>query len=196
MAAYTQITSFNCPECRARLEPPATSATSCPRCRWKGSVWLFTPLAIQGEKAAQALPDDAVCAHHPSKRAVAVCQGTGDYICSLCAVELNGQTFSAQYLNRAGKEKFSKAFTRYLDRPDRLVSTYLTYSILLLPVALVMVPLAFLQFFKMRELRGKDLLYGRLVGPGRVVVLGIILAAFSLLAVIMIIAVVYSITRG
>jgi hypothetical protein len=196
MAAYTQITSFNCPECHTLLEPPAAPETSCPRCRWKGAVWLFTPLTIQAEKAAQALPDDATCAHHPGKQAVAICQGTGDYICSLCAVELNGQTFSAQYLNQAGKEKFSKAFARYLDRPDRLTRTYLAASILCWPGAPLLVPLAFVQFFKILALRKKDPLYKRLVGSGHMIVLAIILGCFSILVMILIIAVVYKVTRG
>jgi hypothetical protein len=196
MAAYTNITSFNCPECHTLLQPPAAPETSCPRCRWKGSVWLFTPLAIQAEKAAQALPDDAVCAHHPGKQAVAVCQGTGDYICSLCAVELNGQTFSAQYLNQAGKEKFSKAFSRYLPRPDRLIRNYLALSILIWPVAFLLIPLAYVQFFKMRAQREKDPLYERLVGSGHVAALAIILACFSIAVVIGIIVIVYSATRG
>jgi hypothetical protein len=196
MAAYTRITSFNCPECHTLLQPPAAPETSCPRCRWKGSVWLFSPLAVQAEKAAQALPDDAVCAHHPGKQAVAICQGTGDYICSLCAVELNGQTFSAQYLNQAGKEKLSNAFARYLERPDRAILTYLALSLLCVFPAPLLIPLACRQYFKMRALRRKDPLYQRLVGSARVAVITIVLLCFSILAVIGIIVFVHSVTRG
>src|SRR3712207_1092454 len=86
----TPVMLFACPSCRAPLDPPAPGRTLCPRCDWRGEAYLFTAKVLAVEAAEAALPDDATCAHHPRKRATAVCAGTGDYVCSLCAVELEG----------------------------------------------------------------------------------------------------------
>ena len=103
---------FSCPGCSNILDTVGQVRLRCPICKWVGDVYLFTPKVLDIEPAKLALPDDAACLHHPRKKAVAVCAGTGDYICSLCAVELNGQTYSANYLEGAGKQLAGSAFDR------------------------------------------------------------------------------------
>src|SRR5689334_5511439 len=125
MAQVDVITQFSCPRCDSVLSPPSQGATRCPGCGWKGEAYLFSPAAMEVQTAEHALPDDATCIHHPRKKAIAVCAGTGDYICSLCAVDLDGETFSAQYLGAAGKQKAGRAFERNLPRPDSQVVLYL-----------------------------------------------------------------------
>jgi len=131
-----------------------------------------------------AMPDDATCAHHPSKRASATCAGSGDYICPLCAVELNGQTFSAQYLESAGKQTAGKAFERYLDRPDRAASQAIILSFLFAGcffVGPIAVPYAIYQFFRMLKLRRSDPFYARLVTRRNTIALGLVLGLMTLL---------------
>ncbi|MEM7624138.1 MAG: hypothetical protein AAF333_00770 [Planctomycetota bacterium] len=66
------------------------------------------------------MPDDVSCAFHPGKRAVEVCDGTGSYICALCAVPVGDKTYSADFLNNDGLKKagMADAFSRNLPRPD------------------------------------------------------------------------------
>src|SRR5580658_2840979 len=98
------ITGFVCPRCGLALaaDKPAQPSIACTRCNWTGEAYHFWRLPADVTSAEAALPEDAVCIHHPRKKAVAVCAGTGDYVCSLCAIELNGQTYSAEYLNGPG----------------------------------------------------------------------------------------------
>ena len=91
MAVATPVTSFECPGCGEELAGEQGGRSRCPLCGWQGEAYLFRPLAVKVERAKEALPEDAVCAHHPTKQAVEVCAGTGDYICSLCAVKLEGK---------------------------------------------------------------------------------------------------------
>src|SRR5207248_2157926 len=106
-----------CPSCSREFQGPFLGSQACAFCGWIGEVYVFDPLPSTLDRAEQALPEDSVCMHHPSKKATAICAGTGDYICALCAVDLNGQTYSASYLGNAGKEKVGTAFDRYLERP-------------------------------------------------------------------------------
>lgn len=167
----------------AVLAPPASGYTRCPNCGWKGEAYLFTPAAVQAVAAELALPDDATCIHHPRKKAVAVCAGTGDYICSLCAVELKGQTYSAQYLEAGGKETVGKAFERTLPRPDSQIVLYYVLLILapyvnavMAALAFIWIPHAFFLYFKALRMRRTDPLFARVMGMGRVIVLPILLS--------------------
>lgn len=111
---------FRCPKCAVVLELNASGGfTTCPYCNWEGEVHLFEPAAPQIDAPANALPDHAVCTHHPTKRAVEICAGSGDYICSLCAIELEGRVYSADYVNRVGAGSLGQHFQRHLPRPER-----------------------------------------------------------------------------
>lgn len=165
---------FNCPGCSAELRAIAEDRTRCPSCGWRGKVFLFHPVDLGVREAEEALPDDATCANHPAKRAEAVCEGTGDYICALCAVELNGRTYSAQYLNRGGKEVLGSAFQRRLPRPDREASMYLVLGLLFYIFSIVLVPVGFYKCLRAFSLRKKDPLYREMVPAWRLTVLAVI----------------------
>jgi hypothetical protein len=145
--------------------------------------------------AEVALPEDATCIHHPRKKATTVCAGTGDYICSLCAVELHGQTYSAQYLATAGKALASKAFDRYLPRPDSRVA--LALLLLFIPglnyLFFLWIPYGFYNLVQAWRLRKQDDLFRRLVGSGRLVWLGILLSLISLVLAVIAVAVIIAI---
>jgi len=84
----------------------------------------------------------AVCAHHPDFRAVAICEGSGDFVCALCAAEVGGHPYSVQFLEKAGPDFFDKKFRRALPRPDRKARQWVFIMFLvfppLLPVAVIM----------------------------------------------------------
>ena len=158
----------------------------CPRCSWLGDVYSFSPRLLEVEEAVAALPEDATCLHHPRKKAVAVCAGTGDYVCALCAIELNGQTFSAEYLNGAGKDMAGKAFDRTLPRPDSQILLYMLLcfvpyvNIIFLAFAFIWIPHAVYLYFKLFRLRRENEVLRRVVGRGRIITIGILLGLFSL----------------
>lgn len=172
MPQPVEIVQCPCPTCSSMLTPPYPGGgrVVCPQCRWTGEIYLFKRFPLDTAAAESALPEDATCIHHPTKKATAICAGSGDYICSLCAVEVNGETFSAEYLNKAGKAKFGKAFDRYLPRPDSVI--YLLAITILIPgvdyvtfpLACVWIPYAFFLYFKALRMRRENDLF-RIVMP-------------------------------
>jgi hypothetical protein len=193
------VRSCRCPGCSAILAPPAPGRVMCPNCRWSGEVYFFNPRQLSVQAAEAALPEDATCATHPRKRATAVCAGTGNYICSLCAVELGGQVYSAEYLSAGGKEKAAKAFDRNLPRPDNYITTYLFclfipyINFILIPFAFIWIPHAFFLYFKSLRLRRENPLFARLMSKRRVVVLPILLSLVAVLWVVGVVGLTYAI---
>lgn len=202
MAAATDITLVRCPTCTVPVTPAESNGAYCVHCGWKGRALLFQPLAPRVEEAQEAFPDDAVCAHHPSKRAVAVCAGSGDYICSLCAIEIDGKTYSAQYLETVGKSKAGKVFDRYLDRPDRAVVLYM--GLCFLPYVNffwmlgmpVWIPLGYAKLFKANRIRQEDPLFAHVVAPLRLVVLGLLLTFFAAVLILMVVGIAIAIVNA
>jgi hypothetical protein len=190
-----------CPGCAQLLEIGRDGPVECPVCHWRGETYVFNPLPVTVEAAQRALPQDAVCLHHPTKKAVAVCAGTGDYICALCAIDLNGQVYSASYLGGAGKDKVGKSFELYLERPDARIATLLKLSFVpvlnyvVLPMSLFWIPYCFYLYAKALRLRGTNPLYARVFGTVSVIVLPLLLSLFALGWVVAIFAIVWSVVR-
>ena len=191
MAVASPTTAFDCPRCGRNLLPEAEGATSCPSCRWHGEAYLCNPVAVEIEAAKAVLPDDAACVHHPTKQAVAVCAGSGDYVCSLCAVPLDGETYSAQYLSKGGKKKAEKAFERRLARPDRELSLCLVLCLLVVFAAPICLPLAIRSLVRMIRQRRTDPVYRRIVGRGSVIVSAVITGLFCALIVLVILVFIF-----
>lgn len=183
-AIFEAIDTFRCPTCTRELRPEVGPATVCPACGWEGQATLFRPLRPRADESENALPEDAVCAHHARKKAVAICAGTGDYVCALCAVEVGGHTYSAQYLDGPGKDKLTEASRRYFQRPDSGVLGFVALSLLLILLAPVFIPCAVYQFIQMIRLRRQSPMYRRLVGRGRIVFLSVALAFITLFALL------------
>ncbi len=167
----TEVQEFVCPRCDTKQAAPGGS-TRCVKCSWRGEVHLFRPLHLLVHEGDAALPEDAQCVNHPRKRAVDVCAGTGDFICDLCRVEVNGQTYSATYVDRGGQVDLAKAFDRKLDRPDRAAA--LTLVLMVFPIwwafagilAVVMMMYALHKTRQAYRLRREDPVYARLVSRG------------------------------
>jgi hypothetical protein len=189
----------DCPACAQPLVIDENGRAACPICRFRGQAYFFNPLPFTVETAERALPEDATCLHHPTKKAVAVCAGTGDYICALCAIEVQGQTYSAAYLSGAGKDKIGTSFQRYLERPDARVATLLFLcfvpyiNVIVLFFAFIWIPYAFYLYVKACRMRKKDPLYARVFGTTRMIVLPILLSLFALGWIIVAILIVFGV---
>lgn len=130
------------------------------------------------------MPDDVTCAFHPSKQATEVCDGTGSYICSLCAVTVADKIYSTEFINNGGLKKIKKGelFERTLPRPDQAAMGYLllillfSWTIVGGPVLLVA---SVVYYFKHLRLRRENALYRRV--SSRLV--GVLLPIFYILCV-------------
>lgn len=130
----------------------------------------FTPIPLQISQADAATEEHALCAHHPEHRAGAICAGTGNYICSLCTVEIDGNTYSVQFLDSpAGRSVVAGRFTSVLPRPDRMV-WHMLACFLIVPITFVMlfsffiwVPIGLVNWIRALRLRRRSALYRRIV---------------------------------
>lgn len=122
---------IKCPECKSTQIQDQGESLKCRSCGWAGMIYECHPRHEDSAPAETARMEDAVCANHTGKKAIAICAGTGDYICSLCRVHLNGQDYSVQYLDRGGKQIAAQTFTQKLLRPDRMVIVMLFCSIII-----------------------------------------------------------------
>lgn len=176
-----------CPgdQCHGTLLSAANGAFYCDTCHLEVQAELFNPIAPVIHSPELAMSDDATCVYHPNKKAVTVCQGTGNFICSLCAVDYKGQAYSVQYLeSNAGKKAADEIIRRYLPRPDRVVNNI--FVALFIPYADAVVFILFpfwaiygyLQCGKMAKMRREDALYHDLIGNGRIIVSAIFLSIF------------------
>lgn len=82
-----------CPgdQCRGSLRHAANGTFQCDTCRMQVNAELFNPVTPVIQSPELAMSEDATCVYHPQKKAVTVCQGTGNFICALCAVEVKGK---------------------------------------------------------------------------------------------------------
>ena len=184
-----KFTGFDCPKCRERLFVEGSGPADCPKCEWKGEIHILKALKERAETARDALPEKAVCVHHPSKQATAVCDGTGDYICALCAVEMDGKIYSAEYLNRAGKGAMEKTYSRFLDRPDTNVTYLMAACIPLWFLSPLFLPFAFYKYVQAVRLRGRDPLFNRVFTRWDMLFKGVLLLAMAGLTVLVTLAI-------
>ena len=48
-----------------------------------------------------------------------VCSGSGDYVCELCRIDVDGKIYSAGYLSASGRDMLPNKYKPYIRRPDR-----------------------------------------------------------------------------
>jgi hypothetical protein len=202
MTQVATTPEFSCPSCLTTLSSLAQGDTSCPRCGWKGEVFTFSPSELQIEAAEAALPDEATCINHPSKKATTVCAGTGDYICSLCAIEVKGQTYSAQYIDTTGADNLKAAFKQTYSRPDRRINLFLI-SVLIpgvnyvtVPFAFLWIPYCFVLYRRAMKMRREDPLFEQLMGTSYVVIIPILLVLFAIGWLVGAVSLIYVFTTG
>lgn len=168
-----------CPNCRGVFSQSPGWPTRCDLCRATVAVLDFDPPMELVDEAKAAMPDDVSCAFHPGKRAETVCDGTGSYICSLCAVPVGGKTYSAEFINNGGLERLGKGdvFERTLPRPDYVAWSCLVLAILTLWTGvgpLVLVPVGGWQFARHVKLKKTSSLYAKATGRMTTALLAIV----------------------
>ena len=174
-----------CPgdQCRGSLTATPNGTFHCNICRLEVNAELFNTITPVIHSPEIATSEDATCVYHPHKKAVTLCQGTGNFICALCAVEVKGKTYSVQYLeSNAGKKAADEMTNRYLARPDRVVSNL--FVALFIPyanaVVFILFPLwavyGYLQCGKMAKMRREDALYHDLIGTARIVTAAVLIS--------------------
>lgn len=187
-----------CPgaSCRGNMVLAVNDKVYCDTCRLQANAELFDPITPVIHSPELAMSEDALCVYHPNKKATTVCQGTGNFICALCAVEVKGKSYSVQYLeSKAGKKAAEEIVSHFLPRPDRVVNNILIA--LFIPyadaVVFILFPLwavyGYFQCGKMAKMRREDALYHELIGRGRIVtaavLISVVLAGWLALAVTM-----------
>ena len=190
MIEDTAITSVACPGCSVPLDVADDEKRRCSNCGWRGNILAFRPLQLKVDAGQAALPEDATCVHHPAKRAESICAGTGDYICALCTIEHEGQTFSADYFSSSGAATAAAAFERTLARPDSSVVLYM--GLCLIPYVNVIwligwpvwVVRGWIKLAHAAQLRREDPILRRLVSRARLIFLSVIFAIVTLLLVV------------
>lgn len=152
-----------CPVCKSFFFRENEGEWHCQACGFNGLVRECHPRRDDNTPAEIARIEDAVCANHPGKKAVAICSGTGDYICSLCRVVIHGKDYSVQYLDRGGKVLAGQTFSQYLPRPDRLVKFMLIGSLMFA----IMTPFLFIYscvcLRRAQRLRTEDGIYAKVI---------------------------------
>jgi hypothetical protein len=145
----------------------------CRFCNWAGRVYHFEPPPRRSERPEVAMADDATCANHPSKKAVSICEGTGNYICSLCAVDIDGKTYSVQFLDKQGRQhiaKLANELEQTQKRPDRVYLLMIALSLIPL-VGLVTIPWAVVAYVQTMLRMQRDRYLSELLSTGRLLML-------------------------
>jgi len=100
----------SCPSCKAPVAPSenpsegrALTLAPCPGCGKAIAVLVFPASGRRagGDAGAVAGDGDAVCFHHPAKRAEIACDACGRFLCGLCRVELDGRAVCAACFTQA-----------------------------------------------------------------------------------------------
>jgi hypothetical protein len=88
-----RVLSTACPRCLTPLEIPLRNSmrtNACPICEARVITHVFPallrPATVTPRRDTAALTDESTCFNHASKRAVAVCEDCGRFVCSLCDV--------------------------------------------------------------------------------------------------------------
>ncbi|NLV40090.1 MAG: hypothetical protein GXY15_02530 [Candidatus Hydrogenedentes bacterium] len=92
-----RVYAARCANCRLSFEASLKDARMlvfCPGCGARQDLWLFPALArpapARPDAGAVVLTDESTCFHHSEKRAEAVCDACGCFLCALCDIEAPG----------------------------------------------------------------------------------------------------------
>ncbi len=127
-----------CSACDARLpmaETPTAASVVCPACQHPSRVWLFPALfrSAQGAVGQRILEDgQSSCMNHPSKQAVAVCDGCGKFMCALCDVDWNGEHLCTACIQHRKVSDHAGAYQTTYTHYDNIALTICLLSIFLM----------------------------------------------------------------
>lgn len=92
-----RVLSTACPQCLTPLDIPLRNSmrtNTCPICEARVITHVFPallrPATVAPRRDTAALTDESTCFNHAAKRAVAVCEDCGRFVCNLCDVPVPG----------------------------------------------------------------------------------------------------------
>lgn len=136
-------TIVRCGRCSGALNIPeaiGAGSVDCRSCATPTQVWLFPALYREREaQKAQALQEEghSSCMNHPQKRAVAVCDACGKFLCALCDVDWNGEHLCPSCIGHR----------KNADPEGALRTEYYHYDLIALLLALIAIPTSFFGIF-------------------------------------------------
>ena len=141
-------TALTCPRCRALLPATLINALApapCPGCAARLEVaafpaWLEQRAAQTGETLV--LEADASCFYHDQKRARAVCEHCGRFLCALCDVEYHGAHLCPTCIASGHEQARQPAFEHQRRLYDSLALGVATLPLLVWFVTILTAPVA------------------------------------------------------
>ena len=171
----------------------------CTRHKLSYRILEFAPPPDASEKADHLTDHFAPCTEHPDRLAMEICRGSGNYICPLCTVVIDGEPWSHRYLMTPSGQKLLKdKYISILPRPDRNIPILFS-CLILFPLTFIMlmtfviwIPYLAVQLVNIIRLRRRSWVYRALMprylliataaGMGVWMVLGIILYSIVFLS--------------
>jgi len=138
-----------CLSCEAPLPLAAVSAVALEPClacgvaqRWELFPAFSAPPEESAPAEAIAAPgEEAACAYHPGKKAVAACGRCGLFVCALCELPLGNERICPVCLE-SGVKKGKLDLTSHRFLYDRLALMLVTYPLLIFYFTLLTAPIA------------------------------------------------------
>ena len=137
-----------CSACDRALNLPQTvgaARVACTHCQTVTQAWIFPALYREKKsRQAQHLLDEghSSCMTHPTKQAVAVCDGCGKFLCSLCDIDWHSEhlcsTCIAHRKSDATKNDLRSEYVHY----DRIVLVLAVASFFLYFLGVILAPIA------------------------------------------------------
>lgn len=127
------------------LDPLASGEIVCPGCRAELRVALFPAIhrdIAVGPAAEQSILDgESTCFFHADKKAAAVCDDCGRFLCALCDVAIGGRHLCPRCIETGRARKTLTTFETYRTSYPSLALTIALLPLLAWPVTLLTGPL-------------------------------------------------------
>lgn len=127
-------------------------STSCPNCRADVSVYVFNALfspVKPGLAAETVLADtESSCFYHPEKKAAAICEACGRFMCALCDIDFAGRHLCPNCLEAGEKKEKIDTLKREEIRHDSIALAIAVLPILMIFPTIVTAPFAIYYVFK------------------------------------------------
>lgn len=143
-----QSTVVRCSSCNHALALPegtGASVVNCAHCEQSTWIWLFPALYRANDRAnAQSIVDEghSSCMNHPNKKATAVCDGCGKYLCGLCNINWGGEHLCSACIEHRKQDGQDGTLKSEYIHYDRLVSTMAVLSLVFFYLGIVLAPIA------------------------------------------------------
>ena len=145
---------IECTRCRTTLGPEVLGAgrTTCPSCRTALRVdpfpALLKPPPSADKPESAALSDEASCFYHPQKKAAAVCESCGRFLCSLCDLDFEGGHICPQCLERGRRAHKLENLETQRSVYDRAALYTAFLPLFVYPVTLITAPVTLFLVFR------------------------------------------------